>query len=152
MKANSIKKGGLTNVILLSKTANQSIANITTTKVTWQTNTTIPQLNSNPSALFDFTNNRLTPKVAGWYFVHCKLLMTLATGKNMYQNFAINGATMGEFYAGSNDGIAVTSSAAMLFYMNGTTDYLEVQVYQDSGSSQNVAFDHNSSLIMFLIG
>ena len=86
----------------------------------------------------NFTSSRFTPTVAGYY------QMTATVGFAAYQTtetilaFYKNGGLY-RFY---NDQIVTRLyyfGASDLIYCNGTTDYIEVYVYQYSGSSVNTA-------------
>lgn len=108
----------------------QTVASSTWTKL--QCNTEIFDTNNN----FDATTNyRLTPTVAGYYFVNGAFYTAVAIGQpisGIYKNgslyqMAACGAT--------NQGVVIPVSS--LIYCNGSTDYVEFYMYQNSGSSFN---------------
>jgi hypothetical protein len=113
--------------------AGQSVAHSTWTKL---------QLNTeeyDTDSCYDSSTYRFTPTVAGYYQVTGKA--TIAnTGSNVYCVIRIykNGSVN---YTGQS-GIATSSNYANsilsnIVYMNGSTDYIELYVLHNYGSSQN---------------
>jgi hypothetical protein len=89
---------------------------------------------------FDTNNNyassRFTPTVAGYYQINAGIGQsgTLTSNNNiigLYKTgiWSASGSTAG---GASNNGYWTVSG---LFYMNGSTDYVEVFIFQNSGSS-----------------
>lgn len=122
------------NVYLASA---QSIANATFTKISFDTETF--DTNSN------FASSRFTPTVAGYYQVNYSvgLLVTTGTvGLFLYKNG--NPICNGGYVSGSaNVGGATWVVGSNLMYMNGSSNYLEVYLYQTSGSSANTSSGQN---------
>ena len=122
--------------------ANQSISHNTWTKIPYDTkgfDTTSDYDNA--------TNYRYTPSVAGYYQVNAGgyiINTTGFTGTAIYKNgsFAKRGSSDAPSSANS-----VQSINSALIYLNGSTDYLEVYVYQGSGSAKNLS--GNSSQTYF---
>jgi hypothetical protein len=109
-----------------------SVPNNTWTKIIFNTE------NFDTNNCFDTSNYRFTPNVAGHYQFNCRVGMG-ATGTGIaaikiYKNGSqhiigdepLNIATYGAY-----------PSVHGLGWANGTTDYFEVYVYQNSGSTQN---------------
>lgn len=115
----------------------QSVANATFTKISFDTETF--DTNNN------FASSRFTPTVAGYYQVNYNigLLVTTGTvGLFLYKN----GSPIcnGGYVSGSaNVGGATWVAGSNLMYMNGSSDYLEVYLYQTSGSSANTSTGQN---------
>ncbi len=115
----------------------QSISNATFTKINFDTETF--DTNNN------FASSRFTPTVAGYYQVNYNvgLLITAGVvGLFLYKN----GSPIcnGSYVAGSaNIGGATWVIGSNLVYMNGSTEFLEVYVYQTSGGSSNTSTGQN---------
>jgi len=115
-------------------TSDQAIANNTATKVQYNL-----EEYDTASCYDNATNFRFTPNVAGYYHV---------TAQCRFTTFVIN--TLMEVYIYKNGSVVKTNediaSAADRktlgisadVYMNGTTDYIEIFVYQNTGVSQNL--------------
>jgi hypothetical protein len=113
--------------------ATQTISNVTTTKISLNTE----EFDTNNN--FDSTTNyRFTPTVAGYYQINfgCGLSGTTVNGlivgviykngvayKNIYSSYQ---STTG------NGGVEVSTIVSM----NGSTDYIEFYLYQSTGASQ----------------
>jgi hypothetical protein len=107
-----------------------AIADSTFTKLTWGTEDW--DTNNN------FSSSTFTPTVAGYYQINADMryagLMTATQNiLSIYKNGSIwvRGATTG--------GTATYMYPAVsgIVYCNGSTDYIEIYAYQNSGSSQN---------------
>ena len=112
--------------------ANQSISNVTVTKV--QCNTETFDTNSN----YNNATYTFTPTVAGYYQVIASLRdqTGAATGSVraiIYKNGTDYAASVTPMTTNAN-----TSTCSVLISMNGSTDYLEFYCYQNSGSSINI--------------
>ena len=98
----------------------------------------------------DVTNNsRITPTIAGLYLVQAAATYAANGGVGDYIRILLNGATYADNAAnhaatGANSGLAM----ATLVVCNGTTDYLELAIYQNSGGAINV---NNRQLSVALI-
>lgn len=116
-------------------TATQSISNASFTKV--QFNTEIFDTNNNYDPT---TNYRFTPTVAGYYQINATIIFANAASGRMIHCIFKNGS---EYARLSNLNLATTSgvraSGGAVIYMNGSTDYLELFVYQDSGGALNIS-------------
>ena len=110
--------------------SNQTISTGTDTKV--QFNTEVFDTNS---CYDNTTNYRFTPTVAGYYEVTVSVRDNTgaATGTIRAQIFK-NGSAYTTSIA-NNTTNGMTSLATNLIYMNGSTDYLEGYIFQNSGSS-----------------
>jgi len=117
--------------------ANQSIPNTTATKVQFNTE------NYDTNGYYDnATNYRFTPLVAGKYFVYSYVrFLSIVDGNQgivyLYKNgssisFTNNGS------AGGTNAVNFSTIITQIIDLNGSTDYIEAFVYQDSGSSKNI--------------
>lgn len=124
-------------------TSNQNISNNTATKV---------ELNADEFDLtndFDITNYKFTPSVEGYYQFN---LSVFINGGNL------QGMFRGELYKNGNvykrttmqaDSIStdLSASGSLLVYANGSTDYFEMYVYHNLGSTRELFA--NSTLTFF---
>lgn len=97
---------------------NQSFSATTWTKVQFNT-----EVFDTASAYDNATNYRFTPQVAGYYQMNCASAIN-GSPSSMYIGFYKNGSLNVRTYFGSS-----VASLSSLFYLNGSTDYLEVYVY-----------------------
>jgi hypothetical protein len=112
-------------------TALQSIASATYTKVNF--NTEYFDTNSN----YDTVNNRFTPSVSGYYQVNATVSFASSSAGRGIINIYINGSTGRLTSFGLYNGSPSNFQNSSLIYLNGTTDYIECYMYQDSGISLN---------------
>jgi hypothetical protein len=77
------------------------------------------------------TNYRFTPTVAGYYQVSAQVYFTLSTSTNIVSIYK-NGV---DFKRGAGSNAGYGSLASSIIYFNGTTDYIEVYAYANSGAS-----------------
>jgi len=119
----------------------QSIASATGTKI---------QLNSElfdtDNAFDNSTNYRFTPQTAGKYFFFATSRFDTDTDFNTCElQVHKNGAQYSdvtwrnEYYE-----VATVTGVAI---MNGSSDYLELVIYQNSGSSQNIGYDSGNRFL-----
>jgi hypothetical protein len=115
--------------------SNQSISNATNTKVLYDTED------------FDtancFASNRFTPTVAGYYQINAAFQFTGTSAINQIQIYK-NGAQYKiatQVSSSSNPESQITH----LMYLNGSTDYVEIYIYQNSGGSANIAGTQNTT-------
>lgn len=119
----------------------QSISNATFTRVNFDTETF--DTNSN------FASNRFTPTVAGYYQINYYVGLAMTTGvlgAFMYKNgsaFSNSGYVGGS----ANIGGATWVAGSTLVYLNGSTDYVDLYVYQTTGGSVNTLTGQNSVCI-----
>lgn len=119
----------------------QSISNATFTRVNFDTKSF--DTNSN------FASNRFTPTVAGYYQINYYIGLAMTTGvlgSFMYKNGAAF-ANSGYVGGSSNIGGATWVSGSTLVYLNGSTDFVELYVYQSTGGSVNTLTGQNSVCI-----
>jgi hypothetical protein len=114
-------------------TALQSISNATYTKIAF--NTESFDTNSNYDST---TNYRFTPTVAGYYQINAQSLVGSGVATSIYL-LAIrkNGANAVVASASLNSTNTLFGAVSGLLYLNGSTDYVEVFIYQSSGGALN---------------
>jgi len=111
----------------------QSIATGTFTKVTFDTETF--DTNNN------FASSTFTPTVAGYYQFNANVLFnTITSGQvviiAIYKNGAAYTRGSGGYLNNTSGDIELTVSA--LIYANGSTDYFDIYVYQNSGGNRDI--------------
>jgi hypothetical protein len=118
-------------------TANQSIANATFTKVVLNAE------DFDTASCFDSTTNyRFTPNVAGYYQLNGWMSGPSSNTQNTFLVIFKNGSVFRIFGTMQNlNATAVINNGAFggfTMYLNGSTDYIEMYVYQQTGSTQNL--------------
>lgn len=120
--------------------SNQSFSQATWTKV---------QLNAetfDTANAFDSTTNyRFTPLTAGYYQFNASLKVN-KTGQSLTAcSIYKNGVNTSKMYEWTNTGTDFTMGGADLIYLNGSTDYAELYVYDNDPSGRNVAAETQGS-------
>jgi len=122
---------------LATLSTNQSIANNTVTKVQFDT-----EVFDTDNYYDNSTNYRFTPLVAGKYFV--TLQVGFANLTNVTHRIVLeihkNGSTyarVGDLAANSDSSADPNLTISAIVEMNGSTDYLEGAIYQDTGGAVN---------------
>jgi len=113
----------------------QSIANATNTKVVYDV--------KDYDTASCFSSNRFTPTVSGYYNIYAYFQFTATLNINQIQIYK-NGSQYKTFTT-SNSAAGCSSQISQQMYLNGTTDYVEIYIYQNSGSSANINGGQNSS-------
>jgi hypothetical protein len=109
----------------------QSVNSGTFTKVQLQT-----EEFDTASAFDSTTNYRFTPQVAGYYQVSGTIGWSFITGQSVISIFK-NGSRFkdGSYNTATTDGTKSVVSA--LINLNGSTDYIEMYCYQNTGTAKN---------------
>jgi hypothetical protein len=127
-------------VARVSATATQSLTNNTSAKITFNTASSTPNIDSyDPKGWFDDANDRIVIGQAGFYNITANVgFATNATSRRLVQ-IQVNGADRGS--------VQVTASAAATTLLSISTnlylalnDYVEVQALQQSGGALNTVF------------
>ena len=126
-----------------SSAGNQSVSNNVFTKVTLAT--TGFNLNSNYST----ANSRFTPTVAGYYLfngvLYCASSTNMTGGRIAFYQ---NGSQVTTGLSNTVASTDIITSATAIFYMNGTTDYMEM-FGLINGSATGPIFAANSTYSFF---
>ena len=122
-------------------TAGQSIANGVWTKIAY--NTKLFDTNSNYD---NTTNYRFTPTVSGYYQINANVFTSSSAAGLAFIAIYKNGAAYcyGNVVPNSNGGYITINS---LVNCNGSTDYIEIYAYQNSGVS--LTFGSSASQFQF---
>lgn len=123
--------------------ANTSISSSTLTKIPFATE--VFDTNSN----FDTSNYRFTPTVAGYYQLNASVYVYSSSPSVRYCRLFKNGSAyqQGSLFV-STPPSETTVVYSGLVYMNGTTDYVEMYVY-DNGSSPTIYGSSGSVFVWF---
>jgi hypothetical protein len=85
----------------------------------------------------NFSSSRFTPTVAGYYQINCNTRFGAMTVSSNFLTLYKNG---GAYMRGSSTSLSSSGYnypvISGIVYCNGTTDYIEIYAYQNSGSSQ----------------
>jgi hypothetical protein len=87
---------------------------------------------------FDSTTNyRFTPQIAGYYQINAVATLQGGGGANAFQVILTKNGSVYKrtSYFGTVD---LSPVASNIFYLNGSTDYVEVYVYQNSGITKTI--------------
>lgn len=122
-------------------TSQQSFSQNTWTKVQFNAE------NFDTDNCFDSTTNyRFTPTKAGYYQISANIQISKTGSSRSDSVLYKNGSAYGTFYYfQASPGTGFTIGSSQLLYMNGSTDYLEVYVYDSDASSRNVVNSSDSS-------
>ena len=112
------------------QSSGQSVNSATFTKVQLQT-----EEFDTASAFDSTTNYRFTPQVAGYYQVSGSVEWSFSTGQSLITIYK-NGSRFkdGSFGTGGTDG--TSSVVSVLISLNGSTDYVELYCYQNTGTAK----------------
>jgi hypothetical protein len=110
-----------------NKSANQTLTGYTTSKVTF---TGTPKWDSD--SCFDTTNSRFTPTKAGYYLITGTLYVA---GSAIYLLIRKNGNSADDYGVGSSAG-TYQPGVSSIWYLNGSTDYIEMWCYPNNAASQ----------------
>ena len=118
----------------LIKTSNQTITTATSSKVTFDS------AEFDTTSDVDLTNNKVVPSVEGYYLISFNFRLSgITDGGQTISYIYKNGS---QFKRGSqfNNGAAagIEGNSSHLIYFNGSTDYLEVYVYQNTGANKTL--------------
>jgi hypothetical protein len=127
-----------------SKVTAQNISTGTQTKVAFDSE------EFDTASCFNTSNNRFTPNVAGYYQLHANVRLNLGTvsgSGEYYISIYKNGS---QFKRGFNIGVSSPATGAnillgisSLVYANGSTDYFEIYVVQESSTTATISFADN---------
>lgn len=135
------------------QTTTQSIPNVTYTAINWQTEDTDPynwHSTTNPT--------RITPTFPGWYRGWHSVGFSNSTAGTYRLSYVLRtsagGATAGRARRDQKvapGGYTIRTAGIPFFMpMNGTTDYLEVMAYQDTGAAMSTPVGNNTQSEFFL--
>ncbi len=113
----------------------QSITNSTFTKVTGFTES------FDTAGVFDASAGRFTPNVAGYYQFNFQYDSAQTSGSLFCETRKNNTRVCLSTIADHAAGIGACAAGAGLVYLNGSTDYVELFVYQNSSGAANTSVE-----------
>ncbi len=125
----------------VTKSADQSIPDITLTSVTWnQENFDTDDMHDNVT-----NNNRITVKTSGTYLILCNVKWQSNSVNSRRCHIYKNGAQHSGVY---NNAVSNSYQNMLAIDDSSVNDYFELQVYQDSGAAKNLFADQSSFTLM----
>ena len=118
--------------------SNQSFSANTYTKVQFNGE------NFDTANAFDSTTNyRFTPATAGYYQININLYMSSTAATNVPMNILIykNGTSFVSSEFTANSGAYNGGALSSVIYLNGSSDYIEGYIWQNSGTGQAIRQD-----------
>jgi hypothetical protein len=124
----------------VTATAAQSLTNNTAAKITFNTASSTPDIDSyDPKGWFDNANDRIVIGQAGFYNITANVgFATNATGRRLVQIY-VNGSDRGGVQVAALSGATTILSASTNVYL-AVNDYVEVFALQQSGGALNTVF------------
>jgi hypothetical protein len=84
----------------------------------------------------NFASSTFTPNVAGYYQVNGKVALSTNTSNSRWVSLYKNGSKVADIGWTVGSGVNFSEcGGSYLIYMNGSTDYLELYSYQNSGAT-----------------
>ena len=123
----------------------QSIANNTLTVVEFNA-----ELYDSGSC-FNTGTYKFTPNVAGKYLINATVRMGSSTNADNCQIEIFKNTTTFSRVNGSNRNYSSIQSLATID-MNGSSDYIQAKIYQDTGGAANIQYNSDSTYQTFLQG
>ena len=119
--------------------SDQSIPNASTTQINWNDVQTSSG-GFNVGSHFDLSNNWFKPTIAGYYFLVVQARIETSTPDYLQIKINKNGTVI-RFHNGMESNSAnayVTAHTSSIVYMNGSSDYITVSTYHNSGSAKDI--------------
>ena len=115
---------------------------------------TIIQFNAelyDSGSCFDTGTYKFTPNVAGKYLINATVRMGTSTNADNCQIEIFKNTSTFSRVNGSNRNYSSIQSLAIID-MNGSSDYIQAKIYQDTGGSANIQYNSDSTYQTFLQG
>lgn len=117
----------------------RTTANTTVPGTGVETQIAVPSVVANVGGCYNGTTSRFTPNVPGYYLIG----YFLSDSNNTAGSFACiskNGSESAGYSASYNTNAAINAvkNGTALFYLNGTTDFVQLMAYQGTGSSRTM--------------
>lgn len=97
---------------------------------------------------FDIAASRFQPTVAGNYLIYVQALMNMGAGKNLTVAVRKNGAQFANYETVSPTAAYASCGATEIVALNGSTDYVEMFVSHNNGSSSSVSGSGNQTYML----
>ena len=100
---------------------------------------------------YDTSNYKFTPDVAGKYLINATVRMGTATDANSCQiEIFKNTSTFSRVNENNIHYTSIVSTA--IIDMNGSSDYIQAKIYQDTGGNADIQYNSDSTYQTFLQG
>ena len=106
-----------------------SIPNTTWTKVTYGT--------ENFDTNNNFASSRFTPTIAGYYQINANLRYANSIAGTVLQMAIYKNGALYAYVSNGVQNVTRALCVSTLLYCNGSTDYVEIYTYQNSGSTED---------------
>jgi hypothetical protein len=110
-----------------------SIPNATWTKVTYGT--------ENFDTNNNFASSRFTPTIAGYYQINNNFRYANSIAGTVIQMAIYKNGSLYAYVSNGAENVTRALCVSTLLYCNGSTDYVEIYAYQNSGSTQSTDGD-----------
>ena len=110
----------------------QALTNAVQTKVICDTE------NFDTASCYDSSTSRFTPTVAGYYFISVEAQFTGVTSSGFFTLYLSKNGTLQELSVTAAPVQYIRTDAQFLYYLDGSTDYVEFYAYQNSGGARNI--------------
>ena len=119
----------------------QSISHATFTVVSFSS------IEYDTASCYNTSTYRFTPNVAGYYYIQSSCYMQFSGSAQVLLALRRNGADYkyGPYSYATTTYTDTSSGTSTMMYLNGTTDYASVAIYQNSGSTKYVYGSVNHS-------
>jgi hypothetical protein len=122
----------------------QSISTATFTKIL------LPTVNFDTNS--NFSSSRFTPTVAGYYIITAGVGDSTGAASGSIECAIYKNNARFAYTVTLNNGFGEAVSLSQVIYFNGTTDQVELWIYQTSGSNMNIGGASTSAQGVFLTG
>ena len=100
---------------------------------------------------YDTSNYRFTPNVAGIYLINCSIQMASQTGV-ISLDIRLNGARYCNSALNQDGSGLQTVDSSVLVSLNGSSDYIDTTVYNNSGSDKNTVASPSNNRVSHFSG
>ena len=100
---------------------------------------------------YNTSNYRFTPNVAGIYLISSSVQINALTGI-ISLDIRLNGARYANMALNLNPTGLQTASNSVLVSMNGSTDYVDIGIFQNSGSNKDTVASPSNNLVNHFSG
>jgi len=129
------------------RNAAQSIGGTTSEKIL------IDTISFDTEGVVDIANSRIIPNLAGYYQVSGNARFTIPYGEHFFCSIFKNGerVSAGAYFRSGSSGQGI-SNVSDLVYMNGTTDYLELYIWNSYSSALPLAVGRSFQNYISIVG
>ena len=100
---------------------------------------------------YDTSNYRFTPNIAGIYLINCSIQMASMTGV-ISLDIRLNGARYCNSALNQDGSGLQTVDSSVLVSLNGSSDYIDVTIYNNSGANKDTVASPSNNLVNHFSG